>query len=235
MSAAPSTTLSTPATVCIVSWMISKHYQERLEQGKCVWSRGCKRPLADGSSLCERHLSRSKRKTREWVAEKRAKRREDGVCIFCPGSNPTPVTPPDTYCMACRIRRKRLVKVDGTRLQVNEGDRAAKLAAATRRGEDGRTRYHGQQKRGNQPAIQLDDQDIRYIKDAVEAGHAGIHAYEAAKEAKAPVFQREDIKSAALHQLSRASGHIDDILARRGFFKEKPGHTIRKHGKRDGE
>lgn len=208
--------------------MPQSRYQQRLLAGACAWSSGCTKPLADGSAYCERHRRRRNRLNSESVNRARDARRAAGLCPYCPGDKPAKLTSPETSCTACKIRRRQLTSVKTT----SQGDREARIAAATRKGEDGRTRYHGQGKRGNQPRIQLDHQDLEYAKRMLEAGEVGLDLYEQAVANQAPRIQREDIKSASLHNLAMAQGHIEDVLERRGFFK---GHFDKKHGRRDGE
>jgi hypothetical protein len=210
------------------------HYQQRLEAGECTYP-GCDEPLCSGSSYCEEHWEDHKRRDREYRQRKRDARREAGLCLECPGDKPARVRHPDTTCIACRVRRRRLTRADGTTVGGvgKRVDKDQRIAAATKVGEDGRERYHGQQKRGNQPHIQLDEQDLGYARDALEAGLAGLYVYEEAVRAKTPRIQREDIRSAALHHLNRATGHVDDVLGRRDYFGA--GHVKLRHGKRDGE
>lgn len=176
---------------------------------------------------------------REAVQRKRDERRSAGLCLYCPGSKPTKVEPPKTTCTACKIRRRQLngLAITGpAAAAAADAARVERITSATRKGEDGRTRFHGQQRRGGQPGIQVDDQDFRYARESAEAGQAGLHIFEQAVAERAPRYQRDDIKSAALHQVSRAIDHLEDILVRRGFFNDGTGgHFQRRHGRREGE
>lgn len=186
--------------------------------------------------MCVKHHKAHKRRNRESAQRRRDARRESGLCVYCPGKRPARSVAGGTSCLACRIRRNRLGGVPGAGVgNAVCNDRAARVAAATVKGADGRLRYHGQKKRGMQPAIQLDDQDVGYARDVLESGQTGLHLYEEAVEARAPRFQRDDIKSAALHQINRAIGHLENVLERRGFFADRPGHVRTRHGRREGE
>lgn len=218
-------------------WVPETLYQQRLDQGKCTYSSGCHRPPADGTSLCEHHHRKHKRSKREAAQRKRDERRAAGLCLYCPGDKPAKVAPPKTTCAACKIRRGQVngMGVDGIG-EASDIARQERIAAATRKGDDGRTRFHGQQKRGSQPRIQVDDQDFRYARQSLEAGQAGLHLFERAVAAREPRFQRDDIKSAALHQINRAMGFLEEILDRRGYFGDgSGGHFRMRHGRRDGE
>lgn len=216
--------------------MAESLYQQRLEQGKCTYSGGCRSPPAPDSSLCVKHHKGHKRRNRDSAQRKRDARKAAGLCVYCPGQRPARAVAGGTSCLACRIRRNRLngTTVDGIGNAV-DNRKAARIAAATVKGEDGRLRYHGQKKKGMQPAIQLDDQDIGYARDMLDSGQAGLHLYEEAVAARAPRFQRDDIKSAALYQVNRAIGHLENVLEHRGFFDDRPGHARQRHGRREGE
>lgn len=209
-------------------------YQQHKEGELCTWSGdSCQRPHAPDSSLCEKHLRKKRKANRERNQRIRDERRENGECLYCLPTNgkPAKVVAPETSCVPCRIRRGRLAGVNPPTL-LSEDERAARIASATVKGEDGRLRYHGQRKRGSQPVLQLDDQDVALTLESIRAGQIGLHLYEQAVAARAPIIQREDLKSAALHQLSRAQDHLDEILGRRGYFKS---HVGKRHGPRDGE
>jgi uncharacterized Zn finger protein (UPF0148 family) len=149
------------------------------------------------------------------------------LCVWCPESGPPArVKPGETSCPGCRVRRRRIPRPLGG---VDNGvDKASLIAARTRTHEDGRTRYHGQGKRGQQPSAQLNRQDLDFAESAFAAGRDGLGLLETPEVQALPRVQREDVKRAAAHQLDRATRHIDDVLERLGHFKER-------HGRRDGE
>ena len=64
--------------------------------------------------------------------------------------------------------------------------------------------------------------------DALAAGEQGLLLLDTDEVKTMGRIQRGDVKDAALHQLARAVGHVEDVLERRGHFKTR-------HGRRDGE
>lgn len=149
----------------------------------------------------------------------------NGECVKCHVDNVRKVWPvgSDT-CLACRVLRQKIRKADGTRDK--ELDKSDQIAAATRTHEDGRTRYHGQGKRGQQPQAQLNRQDLGMARKALDAGEQGLGLLETDEVKALPRIQRADVKQAAAHQLDRATRHIDDVL-------ERIGHFGKRHGKRE--
>jgi hypothetical protein len=126
------------------------------------------------------------------------------------------------------VRRHRIKKSDsGVGGRVGP-DRAAQIAAATRLDPDGRSRYHGQGKRGQQPKAELNRQDIRHAKQDFDGFEAGVLliASPAAEDWSRGERERVELATASLGE--RASGRMDDILERLGHFKER-------HGRRDGD
>lgn len=175
--------------------------------------------------MCKKHLEKVRRYERRYRKRRRAEARERGECAFC-GAKAV------TYrCLACAVKHGQVPSSVSVQAGVNtsdQPDRSARIAAMTRKDSSNRTRYHGQGKRGMQPRLQLDGQDLGFARRELEAGEAGLRAYESEQAKAMPRIQREDVKSAALHHLQRASGFIDDVLERRGHFKMR-------HGRREGE
>lgn len=207
-------------------------YADRKEQGLCV-SRGCRRSASDESALCAIHHRKRKRANKEWRQRQRDERRERGLCVWCPqrrAGGPARSVAGSTACLTCQIARRRLPKtVEGVGAVVDSSpDRAARIAAMTRKDAGNRTRYHGQGKRGMQPKLQLDGQDLGFAREELDAGLAALKILDTDAVKAMPRIQREGVTSAALHQLQRAIGHIEDVLERRGHFKVR-------HGRRDGE
>lgn len=207
----------------------SVDYQQRKEQVRCTRS-GCGASASDESSLCPQHHVEAKAAAKAYARRLRARRARARVCVHCGKPRPKRAK----SCLACRVRRNRLkiVRPGGVVAGVDKLDR---IESQTRTHDDGRTRYHGQGKRGNQPHLQLDGQDLGFARRELEAGEIGIKLYEqevakhkAGDPEALPRVQRDDVKSAALHQLGRAIGHIEDVLERRGHFKQR-------HGRREGD
>ena len=201
-------------------------YLDRKSIGRCVQD-GCDREAAPDINRCIMHHRRALKSAAESAARRREVRLADGLCVRCPVGNVRKVWPATSdTCLACRVLRRRIRKADGTRDK--ELDRDAAIAAATRTHEDGRTRYHGQGKRGQQPQAQLNRQDIGMARRAIDAGEQGLELLETEEVRALPRIQRSDVKQAAAHQLDRATRHIDDVL-------ERLGHFGKKHGRRTGD
>lgn len=193
---------------------------------QCTYGR-CRRAPTDGSDLCARHLRGKRKRQARWVAAKRARREAARLCIWCPESGPPRPADGGNSCKPCRIRRNR---VRDTEHGVDTGvdNRAERIAARTRTHADGRTRYHGQPRRGGLAKRDLNRQDIELARECFETFVEGIQMIETDDVKKLPRIQRDGVVSAVAHQGDRTSRHIDDILERLGHFKVR-------HGKRDGE
>ena len=193
-------------------------YLEAKVAQRCTYH-GCKRAPADSSQLCPRHLRKQRKYDTQSKKRSRAANRAAGLCAFCP-------TPSKKYrCAACLVSARQVPKSHSVQ---NGVDKSARIAAATRTHADGRTRYHASGKRGSQPAEKLDAEDINWARAALSAGEAGLQMLATEQVKAMPRIQREDVKHAALHQIARAQGHLEDVLERRGHFKLR-------HGRRDGE
>ena len=93
-------------------------------------------------------------------------------------------------------------------------NRLDKIAAATRTGVDGRTRYHGQQKRGQQPKWQLNEQDLKHVTADFEQFRDGIQmlASDEARKRHKSDYQREEL--AVAHVGKRMARRTKDIVDR---------------------
>jgi hypothetical protein len=209
-------------------------YQARLEQIEQCTRKGCREPASDGTAFCAPHHDDQKKRQKASMAKLRRRRRRAKLCVWCPDDRPTPVPRGESSCPLCRVKRSR-VSMESVNNGVNNSDRDARIAAATKMHPDGRARYHGTGKKGKQPDIRLDGQDLGFARKAMTAGEVGLELYDLevqkskAKDPYAlPKVQRDDIKDAALCQLNRATGHIEDVLERRGHFGKR-------HGPRDGK
>lgn len=178
--------------------------------------------------MCKRHHRQYKRVDREAKQRKREERRAGGLCVWCPGDRPAKATEGSTSCLACRIRRNRIKSSDGgVRLGVYP-EPIDQIAARTRIGADGRTRYHGQAKRGQQPRAQLNRQDMRHARQDFDGFEAGVLLMASDAAEAWTRGERERVEQATASLGERASGRIDDVLERLGHFKQR-------HGRRDGE
>jgi hypothetical protein len=196
-------------------------YQQRKVQSLCTRA-GCSAPASEESSLCEPHHRAAKERAKAGMRKLRRRRKREHCCVHCGG----PRKPRTRSCLACRVRRNRVhPQRSGVTDDVNKTER---VASQTRTHEDGRTRYHGQGKRGQQPKTQLNLQDGRLARDRFDAFHAGVMLL-ASDEAKTwTQGQRESVEKATASCGESASRHIDDVLERLGHFKVR-------HGRRDGE
>jgi len=213
-------------------------YQERKEQsaetGVCLYP-ACHEPAASGSNWCAPHRDKERANQRESRARLRKRRKRLGQCIDC-GVKLRRDRDERIYCAAHRVARNRLGALSRAAAVVQATvQKSERIASRTVRGDDGRTRYHGQERRGQQTHAQLDEQDIEFARREITAGEAGLKIYAVevgrskAKDPLAlPRIQRDDLRSAALHQLDRAARHLGDVL-------ERHGHAIKRHGRREGE
>jgi hypothetical protein len=189
----------------------TKIYQERKEAGLCT---RCGAPAADGSQFCEVHLDADRAYKKKYARKMRRRHQRAKVCLECGATR----RKGDKLCLKCRVRRNRLsvVALPGVENRVEKSDR---IAAMTATHADGRTRYHGQGRRGQQPRAQLNAQDLGFARAALAAGEAGLQMLDTPEVRALPRIQREDVKHAALHQLGRAIGHIEDVQERMGHFR----------------
>jgi len=180
--------------------------------------------------MCIRHWRAHRRTDAAAKQRKRDERRAEGLCIWCPGDKPQRASEAGgSSCLACRIRRGRIRDAEGgVSLDVYRKQREQQIAGATRRDDDGRTRYFGQQKRGQQPKQQLNMQDLAHVAEDFEAFSEGVRLLAAPETQK---MHRSDIARAEAEVAivgDRMNRRTDDILERLGHFKQR-------HGRRDGE
>lgn len=187
-----------------------KSVKERNAAGLCG-RRRCTELLVDGSAWCADHTDQNAAMARAGMARTREKRRLAGRCIDGCGAKYTG----KWVCPACRLRRGH------ARRPRRRDDRADRVAAATRVHADGRRRYHGTGQKGPQPKIRQDEQDLADARRLLDVGEAGLRQYEDAVAARVPVFQRDNLRDAAVHQLRRAAGHIVEVMRRRGHFERR--------------
>lgn len=202
----------------------SDKLQRKLD-GWCTYSSACPR-RAEGwpdptQQLCRRHRLKEQKRLSQLKRAQRTESAAQGKCVRCR-------KPSETYrCAACRIL-DRCTLPSVSRTARDTADRAARIASRTITHADGRTRYHGQSRRGQQTHAQLDEQDIAFALKEIEFGQAGLaqYAYEVQRsksgdpEAK-PRIQRDDLRSAALHQIERAVGHLGDVMERHGHVMQR--------------
>lgn len=201
---------------------VAPTYQQLKEQALCA--QGCGAPAADDHELCPAHRDAKRDRQAKWVQRKRKRLRRQRRCGDCqcelkPGER--------IWCTAHRIRRNRVSALRVADVDVSV-DKSERVAAATREHADGRTRYHGQQRRGQQTHAQLNRQDVGMAESCFEAFKAGIQLL-GSDEVKAwPRGERNAVTKATANQGERCGRHIDDVLERIGHFQQR-------HGRRDGE
>jgi hypothetical protein len=176
-------------------------YLERKLAGLCVYHR-CGTPPADGAQLCLHHLAKQRKRDAKYKAKLRARRRESGLCAFCLAKSKT------YRCLACLVKAGFAARRKSVPCSV---DKSARIAARTVMHHDGRTRYHGQNRRGQQPRAQLDDQDLAEAISRLQRAKDGLAAARSPEAQLLPRIQREDAERAALAQLELAGRFLDDV------------------------
>lgn len=100
----------------------------------------------------------------------------------------------------------------------NTLDKSARLAARTITGADGRTRYHGQSRRGSQPPEQLVDGEIRDAIKLLETTQRGLAmAYALPAGTPSERTRRKAAIHASLAHADRVSRQIEEICQRYGY------------------
>lgn len=90
------------------------------------------------------------------------------------------------------------------------------------RGNEGRTRYHGQPRRGAMPLVERDLADARLAERQIKRA---IELLEAAKDERRPQFSRDEDYRIALGVIGNAGRAVDDIVLRphTELFRRRPG------------
>lgn len=102
-------------------------------------------------------------------------------------------------------------------------DKSERIAARTVKEADGRTRYRGQQRRGQQTHAQLNMQDLGWARDSFEAFAAGVKLLSSDEAKEWRREERAQVTAATANQGERSGRHVDDILERLGHFKQRHG------------
>lgn len=210
--------LSTPTGVTAAKESPPRDKLTRKIEGWCTYSSACPR-RAEGwpdptQQLCKRHRLKEQKRISQTNKAKRVEARAQGKCIRCR-------KPSTTYrCQACRVLdRCTLPSMSGTaRVTAMIANRDAEIAAATRTHEDGRTRYHGQQKRGQQPKWQLNIQDLWHVMQDFEQFSQGIVMLATPEAQQKHKSDRVTFELAVAKMGDSACRRMDDILERLGHF-----------------
>ncbi len=181
---------------------------------------------AEDSSYCATHRDADRKHKREWRARQRRRRARNKECRDCGEKLGVGER---IWCKEHRIARHRVSALRPAPGGVASGvEKSERVAAATRKHADGRTRFHGQQRRGQQTHAQLNKQDVVMADSCFDAFKAGIDLLGGEQAATWSRGERERVAKATANQGERTSRHIDDVLERLGHFKQR-------HGRRDGE
>jgi len=186
---------------------LPRGYRERklVEPPICARN-GCRNAPAEDSDLCPGCRERARAANRAWAAARRAKRKRARRCRDCgrPARR--------ARCQACRIVVGQAPK--------RGVDSRVETTPRTRKHADGRTRFHGQMRRGRQTNASLDAQDLADALKYVERGRAGL-AYAASPEVQAlPRIQREAAQRAALAQIALAVRLLEQPLERHHYDED---------------
>jgi len=176
----------------------------------------------EDSLHCAPHRIAERAYKAKWAKKRRKQARRARRCPDCPRDAARLKPGERIWCKAHRIARNRIsaLYICGVENHVEKSER---IAAATRTHEDGRTRFHGQQRRGQQAHAQLNRQDLEMADQSYTAFKVGVTLL-GADEAKVwPRGEVERVKAATASQGERATRHVDDVLERLGHFKQRHG------------
>ena len=185
-------------------------YQERKEAGRCT-TPYCKRRCSGGTQLCHGHR-RAAAVARQRYNRRRRKNRK--VCIDCPRK-----AKDGRHCLRCRAMRtaRRSRK---TRVGDKVGDKRSAIERRTAVDNFGRVRYHGQERRGQQPRAQLDQKDIKDAIAALVQVEAALAQVRDPSNADIPRLQRKEAESAVLAVGALGCRLYGNVLLRNGCDPE---------------
>lgn len=199
-------------------------YERRKELEVCTYPRCPNRPderPGMESNECEQHHDASiarkrkhrRRRKRTRRHEKRARREEQKkwrlkkLCKQC-GAKPLRG---EKYCALCMVATGRAPAV----IADNSRDKAARIAANTRIDKTGRSRHHGQGKRGRQSVGAIDAKDIDYAEDALRKMRAGLVF---ASNPELSRLEKHDAVNAANSLGDLVIRFVEDVQSRHGHF-----------------
>lgn len=179
--------------------------------------------------MCKQHTRLYRKLDKEAKQRKRAQRRAEGLCIWCPGDSPSRATPPSPTCLACRVKHRKVRISDGAvSLDVYLQQRESQIVAATSRdiaGHNGRVRYRGQQKRGQQPKTQLNVQDLVHVQKDYDGFVAGVMVLVGSEVDQLHQSDRVKVEKATARLGDRAARRMGDIVTRLGHRRDYPDGT----------
>jgi hypothetical protein len=193
---------------------------QRKLDGWCTRSAACPR-RAEGwpeptQQLCRWHRLKEQKRSRLTKKALRAETAAQGKCVRCR-------KPSETYrCAACRVLDRCSLPALSGAARVTQ-DKQSEIDAATRTHADGRTRYHGQQKRGQQPKWQLNMQDLVHAYKDFDRFCEGIVTLATPEAQRRHKSDRVAYELAVAAMGESVSRRLDDILDRLGYFKQGRG------------
>lgn len=194
--------------------LVDTRYEQRKLDGRCT--RGsCKAKALPDGQLCASHkASEAKRKSAD-ARRRYQTRRANGMCGDCGH-----VKTKQARCAACKLKYEtaRLSsKKDATILATPASDR---IAAATRVDATGRSRYHGQMRRGGPTTAMREEQDLQTLRWAVEEirkSIEGLGLLDLPRFAEALKSERAAARRAALSQAALAIRLVEEVLDRNRY------------------
>lgn len=188
----------------------------------------CVQPAAPDSDLCTRCEDAEKERVASGVQGLRDRRRSAGQCKSCGAQCAKPTKDPSApypHCKACRIKanRFRAQSAEVTRKVTNSGSHANRISLATRVDGTGRTRFHGQQKRGKPSAAVTVTATMRLIERERRSAEAATVLAFAPGSELLPRIQRDEAKHAALGLWKLVAREILDMCVRNGVSVDDVG------------
>ncbi len=161
--------------------------------------------------LCHGHRRAAASAQKRYLKRKRKNRK---VCRDCPRK----VTD-GRYCLRCRalLTARRARKIRSGDLS---GDKKAAIERRTATDNSGRTRYHGQDRRGQQPRAQLDKKDIQDAIAGLVQVDAALDQVRDPSNADLPRLQRKEAEAAVLAVGALACRLYGNVLVRNGCDPE---------------
>lgn len=204
------TTASTEALVTVAA-------DPRLCARRC-----CGAPALDDAELCEPHDDAEKERVASAVQRGRDRRRAAGECRDCGAKCAKPTRDPSApypRCKACRILAGRFMAQSTavvTRMVTAKGSHSTRISMATRVDGTGRTRFHGQQKRGKPSMATTNTATMDLIDRECREARAAVLLAFAAETDELPRIQRYEARHAALALWKLAAREILDMCVKNG-------------------
>lgn len=186
---------------------MTEDYLARKLSGRCTRP-GCKRKASPSVQLCRSHHYAAKAALKRHFERKRLDNRNAGQCAVCGAKS-------ERYrCPTCAV--KHAMTRPPSRGANNGENQRSTIASRTSVDKDGRTRFHGQGKRGQQPRSQLDDQDLLTARRAIDKAMAGLSLARSPAMLELPRIQRKDAERAALAVAGQSARFVLEVLERNG-------------------